>query len=305
MHTVLITGGTGLVGRRLSELLITRGYRVIILTRAAKKEKLRGTEYAEWDVKKQTIDIAAVQSADCIIHLAGAGVVEKRWTAGYKKEILSSRTESSKLLLRTLQDHPNSVKAIISASAIGWYGPDKIPAVPFTETAKAFDDFLGQTCVAWEASTSSRNNSIRVCRLRTGIVLGKTGGALAEFLKPIRFGIAAILGTGKQVISWIHIDDLCRMYIHAMENEALHGSYNAVAPVPVSNKELTMMLAEKIKGRFFIPMHVPSFVLKMIMGESSIEVLKSCTVSCDKIKSTGFTFLFPSPEAALKEITGK
>lgn len=305
MQTVLITGGTGLIGNRLSEMLIARGYQVIILSRTKKKSNPGAVTFAEWDIKKGTIDIAALQSADYIIHLAGAGVVEKRWTAGYKQEIVSSRTESSKLILENLQRHSNQVKAIISASAIGWYGPDKNPAAPFTETDRPFTDFLAQTCVEWEASISNPGNSIRTCRLRTGIVLGKSGGALAEFIKPVRFGIAAILGSGKQMISWIHIDDLCRMYIHAMENESLHGSYNAVAPMPVSNKELTLMLAERIKGKFFIPVHIPSFMLKFIMGESSIEVLKSCTVSCEKIKSAGFTFLYPSPEAALKEITGK
>jgi hypothetical protein len=139
-------------------------------------------------------------------------------------------------------------------------------------------------------------------KLRTGIVLSNEGGALKEFKKPLRWGVAAILGDGKQMISWIHIDDLVRLYIAAIEDEALNGVYNAVAPKPVSNKELTMQLARVQKGNFFIPGYVPSFVLKLVVGEMSIEVLKSATVSCDKIHYTGFTFLHPTIEAALKNL---
>ena len=153
-----------------------------------------------------------------------------------------------------------------------------------------------------ESITTAEIMGIRVCKLRTGIVLSNDGGALVEFKKPLRMGIAAILGNGKQMISWIHIEDLCRMFIHAVENPKLNESFNAVAPYPVSNKTLTLTLAKLIRGRFFIPMHVPSFILKLMLGESSIEVLKSTTVSSDKIKSTGFTFYYPSIEAALKEL---
>jgi len=307
MHTVLITGGSGLIGKRLTKHLTEKGYRVIILSRASKEQPARAqVSYANWDVKKQTIDIEAIRSADFIIHLAGAGVVDKRWTDAYKKEIIESRTQSSKLLIDTLKQHGSQVKAIVSASAIGWYGPDREPGKYFTETDKPAEDFLGQTCVLWEQSISFASSlNIRVCSLRTGIVLSNEGGALSEFKKPVSFGVAAILGSGKQMISWIHIDDLCRMYIHAMEKNTLNGSYNAVANLPVSNKALTLKLAEALKGKFFIPLHVPAFVLKIMLGGSSIEVLKSTSVSNAKIKETGFTFLYPSIEAALGNLTGK
>ena len=307
MYTVLITGGSGLVGKRLTTHLIEKRYRVIILTRSATKyQNSEQLSYAAWDVKKQTIDITAIQSADFMIHLAGAGVVDKRWTDAYKKEIVESRTQSSKLIIDNLKKHSNKVKAIVSASAIGWYGPDQEPGKYFVETDKPAADFLGQTCVLWEQSIALAGGmDIRVCSLRSGVVLSNDGGALTEFKKPIRFGVAAILGSGKQMISWIHIDDLCRMFIHAMEKNTLKGSYNAVANEPVSNKELTLKLAAAIKGKFFIPLHVPSFVLKIMLGGSSIEVLKSASVSNAKIKETGFTFLYPSIEAALNNLTEK
>jgi hypothetical protein len=307
MQTVLITGGSGLIGKRLTLHLTQKGYDVIILTRSAKeKDKAEKVSYATWDIRNQTIDRKAIESADMIIHLAGAGVVDKRWTEDYKKEIVESRTLSSKLIIDSLTQYPNKVKAIVSASAIGWYGPDKAGHLPFVETDPPAPDFLGQTCYAWEKSIESADElGIRVCKLRTGIVLSEEGGALAEFKKPVRFGVAAILGSGTQAISWIHIDDLCRMYIYALENQQVNGSYNAVAPAPVTNKELTLLLARKLDGRFFIPIHVPAFILKLILGESSIEVLKSTTVSNKKIMDTGFTFAYPEIENAIEEITGK
>ena len=307
MYTVLITGGTGLVGKRLSAHLVQKGYKLIILTRSLKgKNNDNNISYAAWDIQQQTIDIKAVQSADMIIHLAGAGVVDKRWTATYKKEILESRTMSSKLITDSLKQHTNRVKTIISSSAIGWYGPDKETGRYFIETDEHANDFLGQTCYAWEQSIDAASSmNIRVCKLRTGIVLSKKGGAMTEFKKPVRFGIAAILGSGKQMISWIHIDDLCRMFIYAMENQTMNGSYNAVSARPVSNKQLTIMLAETLRGKFFVPVHVPVFVLKLVMGGSSIEVLKSTTVSNKKIIAAGFTFLYPTVESAIAEVTGK
>lgn len=306
MKTILLTGGTGLVGRTLTHHLITKGYKVIILTRKIPEATQEQVEYATWDVSFHTIDVQAIQKADYIVHLAGAGVVDKRWTDAYKKEIKDSRTKSSALLVATLQNNTNKVKAVISASAIGWYGADVINVGKqkgFLETDKPANDFLGETCKLWEESIEPvQKLGIRLVKLRTGIVLSNDGGALTEFKKPIKLGIAGILGNGKQMVSWIHIDDLCRMYIAGIENELMKGSYNAVAPEPVSNKVLTMQLAKIMKGRFFIAAYVPAFVLQLMLGDSSVEVLKSTTVSCEKIRQSGFTFLYPDIEHALQQL---
>ena len=230
-------------------------------------------------------------------------------TDAYKKEIQDSRTQSSALLFETLQQHANKVKAVVSTSAIGWYGADEElqgGQDSFVETDNAAPGFLGDTCRLWEQSIEPvQQLGKRLAKLRTGIVLSNDGGALAEFKKPIQLGVAGILGSGKQIISWIHIDDLCKMFMEALQNEQLSGVYNAVAPAPVSNKTLTLELAKRIKGKFFIPLHVPAFVLKLLMGESSIEVLKSTTVSSKKIQSTGFIFLYPSITTALHQLCKK
>ena len=306
METVLITGGTGMVGKAITTHLLANGYKVIILTRQlpVTKNKVSAVEYALWDVYAQTIDITALQKADYIIHLAGAGVVDKKWTPAYKLEIQNSRTESSKLIIHTLNNNVNKIKTIVSASAIGWYGEDTFThEKSFVETDKAAAGFLGETCQLWEQSIEPVEAlQKRLVKLRIGIVLSNDGGALAEFKKPIRLGVAGILGNGKQVVSWIHIDDLCRLFINALENDQLSGSYNAVAPAPVTNKTLTIELAKKMKGKFFIPLHVPAFILKVMLGDRSIEVLKSVTVSSEKIVKTGFTFLYPTINLALKQL---
>ncbi len=302
MATILITGGTGLVGNALTNALLQKGHHIIILTRQKDKQSgISNLSYATWDVEKMQMDEEAITQADYIIHLAGAGVADKRWTAKRKKEILDSRVKSGELLVQSLKTISNQVKALVSASAIGWYGADpEIPNPnPFKEDDVSSDDFLGKTCKLWEESLNPLASSgIRLVKLRTGIVLSKKGGALKEFLKPLQFRVAAILGNGKQIISWIHIDDLVNMFIAAIENENLNGVYNAVAPNPVSNKELTLALA-RAKYKFFIPFYVPSFILKFMLGEMSIEVLKSATVSAEKIINAGFHFNYSTIENAV------
>ncbi len=304
MRTILITGGTGLVGKALVKQLVQKNYQVIILTRTIKETApIANVSYALWNVKENTIDVEAVKKADAIIHLAGAGVMDKKWTPAYKKEIRESRTKSSELLIKTLKNNVHKVQVIVSASAIGWYGEDKIPGHFFTENEKPDAAFLGEVCKEWEASIEPAEAlGIRVTKLRTGIVLSKDGGAYPEFKSSLKFGVASILGNGTQVVSWIHIDDLCRQYIFALENEHIHGSYNAVAPAPVTNKTLTLAIANKVKSKFYIPIHVPQFALTILMGTRSVEILKSATVSADKIKKDGFIFHYPSVEAAVEAI---
>ena len=306
MTTILITGGTGLVGNALTKALLSKGYSVIILTRQKDKQStVPNLSYAHWDIDNMVIDELAFTQVTHIIHLAGAGVADKRWTKKRKQEIVDSRVKSGQLLVQTLRNIPNKVQAIISASAIGWYGADPIVPNPnpFTEDQKSATDFLGTTCKLWEESTIPlKEIDKRLVHIRIGIVLSKNGGALKEFIKPQKFGVAAILGNGKQVISWIHIDDLVQLFITSIEKETMQGAYNAVAPNPVSNKALTIALA-KARDKFYIPIHVPSFVLKIVLGEMSVEVLKSATVSAEKLLATGFQFTYNRIEEALRKET--
>jgi len=310
MPNVLITGGTGLIGKTLAKLLLEKGYGVIILTRKPPGTVVSaGMSYATWNVIEQTIDARAIGKADYIIHLAGAGVADKRWTNKRKKEIRESRTMGSNLIVRALKEIPNHVKAVVSASGIGWYMPS--PPVSegsgiWVETDPYDTSFLGETCRQWEQEIDPVNLlGRRLVKLRTGIVLSNDGGALPEFMRPIRFGIAAILGSGRQMMSWIHIDDLCRLYLEAIQHDRMEGVFNAVAPKPVDNRTFILSLAKRMKGKFFIPFYVPVFLLKLFLGEMSVEVLKSANVSAGKIKNTGFQFLYPSLDAALENLVEK
>jgi uncharacterized protein len=309
MKTVVVTGGTGLIGTELIKHLIRHNYQVVVLTRDPQKATAKSkfgnhVSYAAWNVKSGTVDEAALAQADYIIHLAGANVVAKKWTAAYRKEIVDSRVKSSELLINTLRRINHHVTAFISSSATGWYGADKPgTAKPFTEEAPPATDFLGETCRLWEQSAQPVEQlGIRRVSLRTGIALSKKGGALAEFLKPLKLGVAGVLGSGRQMVSWIHIADLCDMYIYALEHEHVRGSYNAVAPHPVTNEQLTLALAHAQRGRLFVKMPVPAFVLKLMMGERSEEVLKSTTVSAQKIQAAGFQFQWPEIKGAIKNL---
>lgn len=302
MATVTITGATGLIGRRLTALLVEKGYKVIALSRHPQQPIAAGVQMAQWDIAAQTIDAAAIEQADYIVHLAGAGVADKRWRAAYKKEIVESRTRSAALLEKALQQYTHNVQAVISASGIGWYGADtpQTRSKGFEETAPASPDFLGETCRLWEQAIDRIGAlGIRTAKIRTGIALSNDGGAFAKFKQPLRFGIATIFGSGEQMVSWIHLEDLCRIYLHAIEHNNMQGAYNAVAPVPVTNKQLMLAMARQLRGKFYVPIHVPSVLLKIALGQMSVEILKSTTVHVGKLRNTGFTFLYPSLDAAL------
>ncbi len=301
METILIAGGSGMIGSKLCALLVSQGYKVIVLTRQTKKTVTENISYALWNPQQKVIDSNAVAAADHIIHIAGANVGDKRWTEKRKKEIIDSRVDSSATLVQALSEIPNTVQTVISASAIGWYGPDKGGA-PFIETDPPADNFLGETCRRWEDSVRPvATMGKRLVILRTAIVFDKKSGAFPELTKTLKFGIASILGSGKQVISWIHTDDICRLYLYAIQNPNLQGVYNAAAPEFVTNEELVLKAA-RVRNRPFIAAYVPAFVLKMIFGEMSIEVLKSTTIDDDKIRREGFKFIYPSVDAVLNEL---
>lgn len=304
MFTVLITGGTGMIGTALTKALSAKGYKIIVLTRHAKTSSDKRISYKGWNIEKETIDETAIKEADYIVHLAGENVAKGRWTASREKEIVSSRVKSGALLVKSIKEIPNKIKALVSVSAIGWYGADpQVPnPKPFIETDEADDSFLGTTCKLWEeAILPVEDLGKRLVTFRIGIVLSNEGGAYAEFKKPLNFGAATILGSGKQMVSWIHIDDLVRLFIAAIETENLHGVYNAVAPNPVTNKALILEMAKQ-RGKFYIPLHVPTAALKLAVGEMSVEILKSATVSSDKIEATGFQFLYPTITEAVKKL---
>lgn len=301
MKTIGITGGTGLVGRVITRLLANKGYRVIIFTRHLRPES-DGVSYAYWDANKQDISIAALQQLDAIIHLAGEGVADKRWTPQRKLQILESRTIGTSFITNKILQHAPNCKVFVGASAIGYYGSDK-GGRPFTETDNASTDFLGSTCKAWEEASESIEGKIRRVLIRIGIVLSTEGGAFKEFAKPVKFGVAPLLGGGKQTVSWIHIEDLAALFVYALENEMMQGVYNGVAPVPVAQSQLMYSIRKNSKG-ISIPIPVPAFVLKIMLGEMSIEVLKSATVSSHKTEQAGFQFQYTTINKAVTALLG-
>lgn len=304
MQTVLITGGTGMVGTSLTQLLLSKGYQVIILTRKPQTSPIPNLTYAVWDIAKGTIDPLAFEKADTIVHLAGAGVADKRWSKKRKQEIVDSRVMSGALLVKYLTAHTHQVKTVVTASAIGWYGPDTEQSLQygFTETDPVDGAFLGDTCKQWEDSVKPIETlGIRLVTLRIGIVLNKQGGALAEFIKPAKFGLATIFGTGNQMVSWIHQNDLCKMILFGIQTASLKGVYNAVSPDPTSNKDLIIAITKKLRG-FYLPIPVPAFVLNIMLGEMSIEILKSAKVSSNKIQEADFKFDYPTLNSALHEL---
>ncbi|HQR92067.1 MAG: TIGR01777 family protein [Bacteroidetes bacterium 24-39-8] len=305
MANILITGGTGMVGRALTQVLIAKGHQVAILTRNPTSSSNPNISYYQWDIPNGTIDPKAISSADHIIHLAGAGVADKRWNKARKQEILDSRVQSGELLVHALKTIPNQVQSLVSASGIGWYGPDTAKSLDkgFMEDAPADKDFLGETCQLWENAVAPiATMGKRLVIFRFGIVLSNDGGAMIEFKKPVKFGIATILGSGNQIISWIHIKDLCNLLLQAIEETQFNGIYNAVAPETVTNKNLMLTLAKKMKGSFYLSFHVPAFLLKLVLGEMSIEVLKSAKVNSFKIQSAGFKHTYPTIDQALEEL---
>ena len=291
MVTVLITGGTGMVGQLLNEKLSSKGFLVRVLTRHPKKEN----EYA-WDITSNYIDEKAFQNLDYIIHLAGAGIADKRWTPKRKQEIIDSRTKSTELLFDTIKKLNIQLKGCISASAVGYYGAitsDKI----FTENDKPANDFLGKVCQLWEQSVLAFDTiNIPTTIFRIGIVLSKKGGALEKMITPMITPIAS----GKQYVPWIHIDDLTNMFVFAIEKNQ-PGIFNAVAPEEQTSHSFSKLLAKKTK-RIFLPLGVPKFMLQLIFREMSIILTEGSRVSSKKIENTHFKFTYRNLENAFDNI---
>ncbi len=298
---ILITGASGLVGSQLTELLLQKGYHVSHVGRT--KRTGRVPSYV-WNVDKGTIDMDAFQGVDTIIHLAGAGVADKRWTAARKMEISASRIKSTRLIFETLKKEAHQVKSLISASAIGFYGFTTGEEV-FTEDSKPGTDFLAQVTQQWEEEVDTISSlGIRVVKLRIGIVLSDKGGALPAMATPIRFGVGAPLGTGKQYLSWIHLKDLCAMFLKAVEVETMKGAYNAVGPEWVTNQEMTKSIASVLRRPLWLP-PIPTLVMRIIIGEMADIVVNGSKISSTKIQETGFKFQFTELTSALDDLLKK
>lgn len=298
---ILITGASGLIGKRLTELLLQRGHNVSHLGRSEKKGAI--PSYI-WNVEKKQIDINALKGIDTIIHLAGAGVADKRWTEKRKQEILESRTQSTELLHATLKHTANEVKHFISASAIGYYGFN-LKGELFDEQSTPGTDYLASVTRQWEESIDKLNElPLRLAKLRIGIVLSDKGGALAPMVVPVKFFVGSPLASGKQMLSWIHIDDLCKMFVHLVENESLQGAYNGTGPYAVSNEDFTKAIGKQLNRPVFLP-KVPAFLLKLILGEMANLIIFGSDVSSKKIQSTGFRFQFNTLEESLRNLLDK
>ena len=299
MDTILISGGNGLIGRHLSGKLKGKGYHVILLSRSRNPDADVPAYF--WDPEKSEIDPEAIAHCDYIIHLAGAGIGDKRWGRNRKELIVNSRVKTGRLLFDAVQENRNKLKAFITSSAIGYYGSvtsDKI----FYETDPPSDDFLGKTCRQWEKTADLFEESgIRAVKIRTGVVLARQGGALARMLTPVKMGFGSSLGNGKQYMPWIHMDDLCGIYIRALENTKMTGAYNAVAPEYTTNRDLMMTLAHILHKPFWFP-NIPAVMLKMLFGEMSEILLEGSRVSSEKVRKAGFVFQFPDLEKALEDL---
>lgn len=295
MKKILITGGSGLVGKKITGLLEKNGYEVAWLSRSPEKYKQKSFA---WDVDKQSIDSEALQWADGIIHLAGEGVADKRWTAERKQAILQSRTQSTLLLKHAIEKSDKKPDVFVSASAVGYYGFNTGENL-MDENGKPGSDFLSQVVAAWESEVENiADHGIRTVMLRIGIVLDNKGGALVEMLKP---PVAAPLGNGQQWMSWIAIDDLAQMFLFTIENKEMNGIYNAVGPNPARNADLTKAAAKKA-GKMFVDIGVPGLALKIFLGEMAQMVLGGNKVSAKKIEKAGFEFRYPVLKEALEKI---
>lgn len=299
MSTILIAGGTGLVGKHLSQMLQAAGHTVLHLSR---KQDLNAKfpAYA-WDLDKKTIDQAAVDRADYIINLAGAGIADERWTDERKQLIISSRGDSTLLLKAAIERRPSPLKAFISASAVGFYG-SRGDQLMTEDDATGKDSFLAESVAAWEQAVEKiAETGLRTVAIRVGVVLSTRGGALEKMLIPFRFFNATYFGNGQQWMSWVHIDDICRMFIEAIENERFSGVYNGVAPHPSRNQDLVRELKKAI-GRPAVVLPAPEIVLRAAMGEMADVVFESTRVSSKKIEAAGFKFQFPDLLPALKDL---
>ena len=287
-----------MIGTRLTTLLVESGYTVCHLSRSAGNGAIRTFL---WDPYRRKIDKEALADTDAIIHLAGAGIADRRWNGKWKHEIQVSRTAPTRLLHNCLTAEEHHVKVFISASGINYYGLED-RAQPFAEHDPPGDDFMARVTVAWERETDQvADTGLRVAKIRTGVVLSRRGGALAKLAMPVKFLVGAPLGSGNQWVNWIHLEDLCGIYLRAIEDESMAGAYNAVSPQPVTNRTLTREIARVLKKPLWLP-PVPGPLVRLIAGGVADVVLKGGKISSEKVRRTGFVFQHPALGEALSDL---
>lgn len=299
-EVVLITGAGGSVAKVLAKKLENE-YTVRFLTRTKKNEN-----DFEWNIEKGTIDENVFENISHIIHLAGANISEKRWTDERKKEIISSRVDSAQLILKTLQKKNIQLKSFISASAVGIYGAITSEKI-FKEEDEKGNDFLSEVVILWEKAADEfleKGVAERVVKVRIAIVLSESEGALKKMAAPVKFCIGSPIGTGRQYIPWIHIDDLSSVFEYAVKNENIKGAYNTSAPQHTDNENLTKEIAEVLDKPLFMP-NIPGFMMKLMFGELSVALLEGSRTSSEKLQNAGFQFKFPNLKSALEDLLRK
>jgi uncharacterized protein (TIGR01777 family) len=296
---VLITGGSGFIGKKLTALLIENGYSVSILSRSP-KQNLGDISYYKWDISTHFIEEESVLKADCILHLAGENIADKRWTPKRKEAIIQSREKSIELLFEVLKKHNKKLDAFVSASGIGIYGAVNGDEICSENTLPA-NDFLGITCQKWEAAAETiADLGIRTVKIRTGLVLGKDDGFLKKLSPIFKMRLGSALGSGRQYMPWIHVDDLCAIYLEALKNSNMTGAYNAAVTDNTTNTIFSKTMA-KIYGYSICLPNVPAFLIKMVLGKMALILLTGRRVSSEKIEKLGFKFKFTNLEIALTD----
>ena len=300
MKTILIAGGTGLIGTRLTDILVKEGHQVKILTRSQKKSKIENISYHQWDLQSQTADSKAFD-CDAIINLTGAGIADKRWSSDRKKIIIDSRVNSTRLIKKMVSMVQNK-PMYVGASAVGIYGDSEEVMMKESETSSD-QDFMVEVCKVWEDAHESLSTVVKdISIVRIGVVLSTKGGALKEMLKPLKLACQGVyFGDGSMVYSWIHIDDICYIMKDLVIGKLPAGLYNAVAPQPSTNKEIIEAMIEE-RGKFAVKIPAPAFVLKLALGEMSSTILNSTSVSSERIEKVGYRFKYPTINKALRNI---
>ncbi len=298
IKNILITGGSGLIGHHLSALLSTHGYNIRILS--TNPQKIKKYPAFKWNIEKKYIDPLALEDIDVIIHLAGANISEARWTKKRKQQIIISRVNASELLYEYVHKYHIPIKQFISASAIGYYGTYTSEKI-FTENDPPGHDFLANVGALWEDAAWEFNNlNANVAIVRTGVVLAWDGGIIKRLYPLARLGLLSPLGSGKQYFPWIHINDLCNIYLWILENQ-INDVFNGVAPQFITFKDFVKTFMKILNKKIIMP-SVPSFILKIVLGEMSSILLHGSRVSAEKLLKAGFKFSFPAIDQALIDI---